>query len=912
MNRYYSLLIFIMCAIATVAQKTNHLTPHQGLAGETVYDIFYDKYGFMWFGTSNGLTSFNGVNIINFRLNNLRSENGIIGITQTDDGKIHAITRQHVLNLVEEEPRLELTMSEVKGDIFAIESCGIELYIGAQDGLFLNNGKETRHVWLSRDHVTKANAVYDICQDKIYKDSLWLVSPHELYLYRKSNGQLKIMNAFRGKKLTGALRKVLSTPQWIFIGTYNDGLMAFNKKTHQLTALSQAVGEVITDLWADRDYLYVATDGSGVSQLKLSDLSLIHRFTMENGELVDNSVYSFCRSDNGVSFFGYFRQGVSYDYFMHPLFHYYQWGDFSTKGINVRSIFVDGKKKVIGTRNGFYFIDEERNIVKYFAPDETLGGIVTSIAKCEGQYYIATFDHGVCRLNPETLQLSRFGNNPSLISGSFGKVKLAPNGNVVITGIGGMFIFNPVTEQLDVFNTRNSHLPEGYVNTIWYDLLKRGWIGTQHGIFLYNPTDREIRGDVYPEGFFNKVSEPNFIQGAVGIILCYTQDGLFYTNPEMTRFGKIDELPGIGHYLINLISYDKKANRYWIGTEQGLFSMDTSFSHFYKYSTQEGIDEVDFSTNASYIDSERRLWLGSSKGLIYTNLDKTYKMRSSKAFILIDAITINGRPMEHAFYKELLDDMTLTLHYQWGFDELGFQPVILNYSNPSGQLFEYRVNGGEWKTVRSDGHATESDFSLGSNTLEVRLAGSQEIVTYTIYVLLSRNFILQLVFIAALLLTLFLYWRNRKAFRREHEQLIKVEEELAEEKEKYKRVKTDKEESERLFKQLKNYIEKEKPYLDADLKMSDVASAMDCSTVKMSQLLNIYAEQNYYDFINRYRLEEFKQRLNDPKYSNYTLVALSEMCGFKKSSFFSTFKKMEGCTPAEYVEKKKTLPPFSL
>ena len=163
MNRYYSLLISIMCAIATAAQKTNHLTPHQGLAGETVYDIFYDKYGFMWFGTSNGLTSFNGVNIINFRLNNLRSENGIIGITQTDDGKIHAITRQHVLNLVEEEPRLELTMSEVKGDIFAMESCGMELYIGAQDGLYLNNGKETRHVWLSRDHVTKANAVLRFC-----------------------------------------------------------------------------------------------------------------------------------------------------------------------------------------------------------------------------------------------------------------------------------------------------------------------------------------------------------------------------------------------------------------------------------------------------------------------------------------------------------------------------------------------------------------------------------------------------------------------------------------------------------------------------------------------------------------------------------------------------------------------------
>ena len=87
MNRYCCILIFILCTLATVAQKTNHLTPHQGLAGETVYDIFYDKYGVMWFGTSNGLTSFNGVNINNFRLNDLLSENGIIGITQTEDGR---------------------------------------------------------------------------------------------------------------------------------------------------------------------------------------------------------------------------------------------------------------------------------------------------------------------------------------------------------------------------------------------------------------------------------------------------------------------------------------------------------------------------------------------------------------------------------------------------------------------------------------------------------------------------------------------------------------------------------------------------------------------------------------------------------------------------------------------------------
>ena len=130
-----------------------------------------------------------------------------------------------------------------------------------------------------------------------------------------------------------------------------------------------------------------------------------------------------------------------------------------------------------------------------------------------------------------------------------------------------------------------------------------------------------------------------------------------------------------------------------------------------------------------------------------------------------------------------------------------------------------------------------------------------------------------------------------------------MKEDLSEEVEKYKRVRTDEEESRNLFNRLKSYVEKNKVYLDDGLKMSDLASAMECSTVKMSQLLNMYCQQNYYDFINRYRLEEFKSRLQDPKYDNYTLVALSEMCGFKKSSFFSTFKKMEGMTPSEYLKK---------
>ena len=65
---------------------------------------------------------------------------------------------------------------------------------------------------------------------------------------------------------------------------------------------------------------------------------------------------------------------------------------------------------------------------------------------------------------------------------------------------------------------------------------------------------------------------------------------------------------------------------------------------------------------------------------------------------------------------------------------------------------------------------------------------------------------------------------------------------------------------------------------------------------------------NYYEYINRYRLEEFKRQVDEGACSKYTITALSERCGFKKSSFFSTFRKVEGMTPTEYLRRKNIKP----
>lgn len=76
------------------------------------------------------------------------------------------------------------------------------------------------------------------------------------------------------------------------------------------------------------------------------------------------------------------------------------------------------------------------------------------------------------------------------------------------------------------------------------------------------------------------------------------------------------------------------------------------------------------------------------------------------------------------------------------------------------------------------------------------------------------------------------------------------------------------------------YVEKEKPYINPDLKMGELAAALHTSSHSLSYLLNQYLNQSYYDFINEYRVAQFKKMVEDSDYSRYTLTALAELCGF--------------------------------
>jgi AraC-like DNA-binding protein len=100
---------------------------------------------------------------------------------------------------------------------------------------------------------------------------------------------------------------------------------------------------------------------------------------------------------------------------------------------------------------------------------------------------------------------------------------------------------------------------------------------------------------------------------------------------------------------------------------------------------------------------------------------------------------------------------------------------------------------------------------------------------------------------------------------------------------------------------LLDYMETEKPYLDDQLTLPRIAADLGTSVNHLSQIINEYREQNFFDFVNSYRVEEVKQRLLDPEYEAFSLLAIALESGFgSKSSFNRIFKNATGQTPTQY------------
>ena len=126
-------------------------------------------------------------------------------------------------------------------------------------------------------------------------------------------------------------------------------------------------------------------------------------------------------------------------------------------------------------------------------------------------------------------------------------------------------------------------------------------------------------------------------------------------------------------------------------------------------------------------------------------------------------------------------------------------------------------------------------------------------------------------------------------------------------KKKYKQVLLDTNEIKKYSKELEQIMMDYKLYLNPDLSLKDLASYLELPTNYVSQLLNQGFDKNFSEYINTFRVNEFKERILLKENKGLTIMAVAYDSGFNSKTVFNTFfKKIEGITPNTYLKNNET------
>ena len=103
--------------------------------------------------------------------------------------------------------------------------------------------------------------------------------------------------------------------------------------------------------------------------------------------------------------------------------------------------------------------------------------------------------------------------------------------------------------------------------------------------------------------------------------------------------------------------------------------------------------------------------------------------------------------------------------------------------------------------------------------------------------------------------------------------------------------------------ELLGFMENKKPWLDPELTITRLSEMLDVKVNYLSGAINSELNRNFFDFVNNYRIAEFKNQVISGANSHLSIMGIAYNCGFNsKASFYRAFKKFEGFSPTDYIQ----------
>jgi len=702
--RFLSILFLIALLLkpeSTTAQSYfyRNYSVEDGLPFINVSTIFQDSKGNLWSGGYGGLSRFDGITFTNFSpkdglLNHFVSciiednKNNIwigtiSGINKYDGKKFTSYTTKHGLI----DNAIKAVAKDKQGNIWFGTSKGLSKLT---DGTFIN--------FSNKDGLIN-NQINCLFIDK--ENKLWIGTPNGLSVF----DGVKFINYNTTKGFpanqVNAITQDKEGAMWI---ATNKGLCKLLSNTFNwYTENDGIVNNNITALTCDfKNTIWIGTE-KGMTKLEDGKFSTYFIKRDQNSNLISCFLEDFEKNLWIGTFSGLFK------YRGHPFVSY---------GIHdglmnnfIYGIYRDSNKNLwIGSQNGGIFKYDNNEFIQFSSDNIKFQTVHIIYEFSKNNLWLGT-DNGLVHFDGKTF--SKKADTSSVYQKNINCIFKDSKNNIWLGGDACLYKYDGKNFQRYYLKTKNEDyavwtIVEDKSGTLWFGTYLGGLVKFDGEKFEECSESLGLTNDSYLTSLID--AQGNLYFGAL--------DGLWIFNPsdKSKKMVHIDKADGLSSDLIYSLCFDKSKKHIWVGTNQGINSID--IEEFYKsgkkniiqFGKQEGFTGVECNSNGAWVDDDATMWFGTVYGLI------KYDPRENIPNTFESKISITGLRL---FYNDTL--LENNVHLAYDDNNITFFYNGISLTNPSKVKYSHILEGFEkkWSPATNERLTTYSNLPPGTYTFKV-------------------------------------------------------------------------------------------------------------------------------------------------------------------------------------------------
>ncbi|MFQ5569817.1 MAG: two-component regulator propeller domain-containing protein [Rhodothermales bacterium] len=753
--------------------RFDRISLEQGLSQSAVYAIAQDHYGFMWFGTRNGLNKYDGYRFTVYQHEHASSSishddirsifegpSGVLWIATFGGGFNRYDPATDTFTHYRHDPDDPNSLSDNNIRFLSMDRNGT-LWIGTETSGLDRFDPATNTFTHYRHDSDNPNSLSD---DHIR--SLLVARNGTLWIGTDGGG----LNRF--DPATGTFThyrhdsKNPNSPSsndihaiyedeagMLWVVAYGGGLDRFDPATDTFTHYrhdphnpNSLNNNQVLSIAPDRaGMLWIGTEGGGLNRFDPATDTFTHyRHDLADPfSLSDDRVHAIYEDRSGILWFGT-RAGLSRFDPRTEVFGGYrpQLGDpNSLIDHRVRSIYEDRDGVLwVGTADGLSRLDRRTGTARHYRhdpndPASLSHSHVSAICETRNRtLWFGTTDAGLNRFDRATERFIRYQHDPndpnSLSHDDILFIHEDRAGMLWIgTWGGGLNRFDPATDTFTHYRYDPNNLyglKDDRVFTMLEDPSGMFWIGTwANGLQRFDPSTDTFVQYMHDEADPTSLSH-NWIRalyqdpagtlwigtdgGGLNKLLASTADGQTVSFSHYTRQ---EGLPSNNIY--GILPDDD--GHLWLSTTNGLSRFNPETETFTNYDATDGLQGNEFNLHSAYRDAQGELFFGGNNGL-NTFFPADIQLSASSAPIVLTAVTIinNKGPREQS--DPTLDALELSHRDK----VVSFEFAILNYAAPRRNHYTYTLEGfsDEWVDLGTKRDVTFTNLDPGDYVLRVR------------------------------------------------------------------------------------------------------------------------------------------------------------------------------------------------